>query len=157
MNMTRELQTLWWDWLSTSERLLRLLHEQTAAVTLRDVARVERIQPDLDRLMSKIVEIDEAAVACAKRLAGEFGVDANLRSLVRVLEKAEAQQLQGVANRVTAAAQHVQDVVRKNKALLESEMTYINGTLTLIAKASVEPRTPYRRRPQQSILVDQAA
>ncbi len=157
MNKTRELQTLWWDWLSTSERLLRLLHEQTAAVTLRDVARVERLQPDLDKMMAKIVEIDEAAVACAKRLAEELGVDANLRSLVRVLEKAEAQQLQGVANRVTAAAQHVQDVVRKNKALLESEMTYINGTLTLIAKAAVEPRTPYRRRPQRSILVDQAA
>jgi hypothetical protein len=50
---TRELQTLWWDWLGTSERLLRSLHEQTAAVTLRDVARVERIQPELDQMLRR--------------------------------------------------------------------------------------------------------
>ncbi|KXK16143.1 MAG: hypothetical protein UZ18_ATM001001405 [Armatimonadetes bacterium OLB18] len=34
---TRELQTHWWEWLGASERLLRTLHEQTAALTLRDV------------------------------------------------------------------------------------------------------------------------
>lgn len=156
---TRELQTLWWDWLSTSERLLRSLHEQTAAVTLRDVARVERIQPELDSLMQRVMTLDEAAVACAKRLAEEMGTEPNLRGLVRVLDKAEAQQLQGLANRVTVAARHVQEVVKKNRALIEGEMTYINGTLTLIAKAAVDAKGPYRRRgpSRTSVLVDQAA
>ncbi len=156
---TRELQTIWWDWLSTSERLLRSLHEQTAAVTLRDVARVERIQPELDGLMDRMVQLDEDAVACARKLAGEIGTEPNLRSLVHALEKAEAQQLQGLANRVTVAARHVQEVIAKNRTLLESEMTYINGTLTLIAKAAVDIRTPYRRKSNatSSVLVDQAA
>ena len=30
---TKQLQTLWWDWLSTAERLLLSLHEQTAALS----------------------------------------------------------------------------------------------------------------------------
>jgi hypothetical protein len=33
---------------------------------------------------------------------------------------------------------------------------YINGTLTLIAKAAVNPRMPYRRR-KESVLLDHAA
>ena len=156
---TRELQTIWWDWLSTSERLLRSLHEQTAAVTLRDVARVERIQPELDALRDRMVQLDADAVACARKLAEELGTEPNLRSLVQALEKAEAQQLQGLANRVTVAARHVQDVIAKNRTLLESEMTYINGTLTLIAKAAVDIKAPYRRKSNatSSVLVDQAA
>lgn len=141
---SRDLQTLWWDWLGTSERLLRSLYEQTAALTLRDVARVQRIQPELDGHVERIREIDEQAVACTKRLAAELGVEPTLRSLVQVLEKAEAQQLQGLANRVTVAARNVQEVLQKNRALLDNEMTYINGTLTLIAKAATDSPVPYR-------------
>ena len=141
---SRDLQTQWWDWLGTSERLLRSLYEQTAALTLRDVARVQRIQPELDSHVERMREIDEQAVTCTKRLAEELGVEPNLRGLVQVLEKAEAQQLQGLANRVTVAARNVQDVLQKNRALLDNEMTYINGTLTLIAKAASDSPTPYR-------------
>ena len=154
---TRELQTLWWDWLSTSERLLRSLHEQTAALTLRDVARVERIQPELDSHIEKMREIDNQAAACANKLAEELGTEANLRSLVLALEKAEAQQVQSIANRVTVVARNVQNVISKNRALLENEMVYINGTLTLIAKTSNEKQGPYRRQNRTAVLVDQAA
>lgn len=158
-NQTRELQTLWWDWLSTSERLLRSLHEQTAALTLRDVARVERIQPELDTMLAKLREIDDAAAASAIRLAEELGTDANVRSLVLVLEKAEGQQLQSIANRVMVAARNVQHVLDKNKKLIENEMTYINGTLTLIAKVAHEQPGPYKARQttHAAVLVDQAA
>jgi len=154
---TRELQTLWWDWLGTSERLLRSLHEQTAAVTLRDVARVERIQPELDALIERMRLIDEQAVACANRLADELEIPSSLRSLVQALEKTEAQQLHGLANRVTVAARNVQEVLQKNRKLIENEMTYINGTLTLIAKAAVEVRGPYQRRGTYAVLVDRVA
>lgn len=155
---TKELQKLWWDWLSTSERLLRSLHEQTVAVTLRDVARVERIQPEMESLMDHMRSIDATAAACAKKLAEDMGAEPNLRGLVGVLEKAEAQQLQALANRVTVVARNVQEVIAKNQALLANEMTYINGTLTLIAKAACETKTPYRRRSTATaVLVDQAA
>jgi hypothetical protein len=154
---TRELQTLWWDWLSTSERLLRSLYEQTAALTLRDVARVERIQPELDALMQRIRDLDEQAVAHAKKLAEELDTEPSLRGLVSVLEKAEAQQLQGLGNRVTVAARNVQDVLKKNRSLVENEMVYINGTLTLIAKAAVESEGPFQRSKPGPVLVDQAA
>jgi hypothetical protein len=154
---TRELQQLWWDWLGTSERLLRSLYEQTAALTLRDVARVERIQPELDQMMSKLRELDSEAVTLAHKLAGELGTEPSLRSLVSVLEKAEAQALQGLGNRVTVAARNVQEVLRKNRKLIENEMTYINGSMTLIAKAAVQSKGPFSAGNADSVLVDQAA
>ncbi|MFY9233888.1 MAG: flagellar export chaperone FlgN [Fimbriimonadaceae bacterium] len=154
---TRELQTLWWDWLSTSERLLRSLHEQTAALTLRDVARVERIQPELDSLLDAIRAIDDKAAACACKLAEECGTEPNLRGLASALEKAESQQVQSMANRITVVARNVQDVIAKNRKLIESEMTYVNGTLSLIAKAANEAQGPYQPSPHSAVLVDQAA
>ena len=155
---TRELQTLWWDWLSTSERLLRSLHEQTAALTLRDVARVERIQPELDQMLVRMQQIDDNATACARKLAEEMETEMSLRGLVRVLEKAEAQQVQSIANRVTVAARNVQSVLGKNRALIENEMVYINGTLTLIAKTASEAQGPYKSaRDHAAVLVDRVA
>lgn len=155
---TRELQKQWWDWLSTSERLLRSLYEQTAALTLRDVERVERIQPELDQLLARMREIDGSAAACAKRLAEELDTEPNLRGLVRVLDKAEAQALQGLANRVTVAARNVQNVLDKNRKLIENEMTYINGTLTLIAKAAVKTESAYgKSRGRTAVLLNEAA
>lgn len=154
---SKELQLLWREWLVVSDKLRLTLHEQTVAVTLRDVARVERLQPELEKLMAKVRELDGKALACAHRLAEELGVEPNLRSLVRALEKAESQQVQLLANKVTSCAQDIQSVVAKNRRLIESEMTYINGTLTLIAKSAVEPKGPYRTRTNGSILVDQAA
>ncbi|MBS1717596.1 MAG: flagellar export chaperone FlgN [Armatimonadetes bacterium] len=155
--ITRELQTLWWDWLGTSERLLRSLYEQTAALTLRDVARVERIQPELDAMTARMKSIDEQAAACAKKLAGELGCEPNLRSLVLALDKAEAQQVQGLANRVKVAARNVQTVIEKNRKLIENEMTYINGTLTLIARAAVESEGRFGNAGTGGVLVNQAA
>ncbi|MBX3119898.1 MAG: flagellar export chaperone FlgN [Fimbriimonadaceae bacterium] len=154
---TRELQTLWWDWLSTSERLLRSLHEQTAALTLRDVERVERIQPELDTLTEKMRAIDEQAATCAKKLAEEAGAEPNLRSLVQVLEQAEAQQVQALANRVIVASRNVQNVFAKNKTLIQNELTYVNGTLTLIAKTASETKTPYEKPTHAAVLINQAA
>jgi Rad3-related DNA helicase len=154
---TRELQKLWWDWLSTSERLLRSLHEQTAALTLRDVARVERIQPELDSLLESIRGIDDKAAACALTLAEELGSEPSLRSLVTFLEKEESQQVQALANRITVAARNVQEVIAKNRKLIESELTYVDGTLSLIAKAAQEGETPYKKQAKAAVLVDQAA
>lgn len=154
---TRQLQTLWWDWLGTSERLLRVLHEQTAALTLRDVARIERLQPDLDSLIERMREIDTEAAACAKELAEELGTEPNLRSLVNALEKAEAQQAQSIANRVKVAANHIEGVMQKNRALIENELTYVNGTLTLIAKTASEAKGPYERPTHGAVLLDRAA
>lgn len=155
---SKALQTLWWDWLGTSERLLRSLHEQTAALVLRDVPRVERIQPELDQMLVKLREIDEQAAACAKTLAEEVGSEPNLRSMVLALETAEAQQVQSLANRVMVAARNVEQVIDKNKRLLEHELDYVNGTMTLIARAAVDQRSPFSTAPgRAAVLLDQAA
>lgn len=154
---TRELQRLWWDWLGTSERLLRSLYEQTAALTLRDAERVERIQADLDTLLVRIEELDAAAAACAKELAEDLGSEPNLRSLVQVLDNAEGQQVQQIANRVSVAARNIQHVLDKNKALIQSELEYVGGTITLIARATAEQQGRFGQTSRAAVLIDQAA
>ncbi|MBS1723736.1 MAG: flagellar export chaperone FlgN [Armatimonadetes bacterium] len=150
---TKQLEQLWWDWLSTAERLLRSLHEQTAALTLRQVERVERLQPELDSLMTLLDSIDAKAVACAGELAEEVGAEPNLRSLAQALEKAEAQHLQSIANRVIVVGRNVQTIIAKNRALIENELELVNGTMALVAKAAKEQQGPYQTAVVSSNLV----
>lgn len=150
---TKELQTLWWEWLSASEKLQRMLHEQTAALTLRDVARFERLQPELDSTMEQIRSIDDLAAATARELAGELGCQPNLRSVVAALEKAEAQQVQQLANRIVVASQTIEKVIAKNRRLISNELEYVNGTLALVARAAAEPKTPYQAKRREACVV----
>lgn len=155
---TRELQTLWWDWLGTAERLVRMLHEQTAALTLRDIGRVERIQPELDAMLEHMRITDDRAAACAHELAAGMGIEPNLRSLTQALEQAEAQQVHALANRVMVCARNVQGVLDRNRALIESELEYVNGTLTLIAKTAEDAKGPFAKPAKHAaVLVDRAA
>jgi hypothetical protein len=150
---TKQLQTLWWDWLSTAERLLLSLHEQTAALTLRRVERLEEIQPEIDGLLTMMREIDDKAVTSARGLAEEFGCEPDLRSLVGVLEKAEAQEVQAIANRVIVVGRNVQVVIDRNRALIENELEYVNGTLALVDRVAVEQQGPYANKTKTGNLV----
>ena len=154
---TTQLQALWWDWLSTSERLLRSLYEQMTALTLRDVAHIERIQPDIDMLTERLKQIDEQAVAAARGLAEELGAEPSLRGLVAVLEKAEGQQLQALANRVKIVARNIDDLMEKNHKLIDNELTYVNGTLALIAKAAAPKQSRFNAVGKATVLMDQVA
>ena len=154
---TRELQGRWQDWLKASDALLLTLHEQTVAVTLRDVGRVERLQPQIDAQMAAVAEIDAQAVDQAQRLAESLGTEPTLRGIVEKLDRSEGQALHALANRVTMVARKIQVTMEKNRTLLENEMMYVNGTLTLIAKAAGSPPTPYRRRSAGPVLMDAAA
>jgi predicted transcriptional regulator len=154
---TKELQGRWNDWLKASDELLLILHEQTAAVTLRDVSRVERLQPKLEDQLARVAGIDAQAVDQAQRLAESLGTEPTLRGIVEGLDRSEGQALHALANRVTMAARKVQSTMEKNRALIENEMTYVNGTLTLIAKAAGSAPTPYRRRNTGPVLMDAAA
>ena len=154
---TKELQARWQEWLKASDALLLVLHEQTVAVTLRDVGRVERLQPQVEKHMAGIAEIDAKAVDQARRLSEQLGTEPTLRGIVEKLDRSEGQTLHALANKVTMAARKVQTTIEKNRVLLENEMTYVNGTLTLIAKAAGSPPTPYRRRVVEPVLMDAAA
>jgi predicted O-linked N-acetylglucosamine transferase (SPINDLY family) len=137
--------------------MLRSLYEQTAALTLRDVARVERIQPELEKLLGRLQELDQRAVQAAKALAGELGAAPHLRSVVDHLEKGEGRQLQALANRVKVAAQHVEEVIDKNRQLIESELEYISGTMALIAKTASEQQGPFAVIKPGPVVLDKVA
>jgi hypothetical protein len=155
--MTKELQAIWWEWLGDSERLLRTLHEQTAAVMLRDAGRVERLQPEIDRQIEHLREIDERAVACAQRLAETLGAEPTFRSLVAALPDAEAKEVHAVANRVKAASQSVGGVVAKNQALIENELAFVAGSLHLMARATEEKEGAFGTRTHAAVLLDETA
>lgn len=158
MRQTKELEKLWWDWLSTAERLLRSLYEQTAALTLRDIARVERIQPELDSMMALMAEIDLKAVECARELAEEKGCDPHLLALVLALPKDEGMQLQSVANRVIVVGRNVQDVIAKNRRLIENELETVQGTMAVVAREAVEQNKKYTGKTKEAnVLVNQVA
>lgn len=155
---TRKLQQHWWDWLSTAERLQRSLNEQTQALVRRDVAQIERLQPELDSMLDHMRSIDEEAAAVAKKLAEELGAEPNLRGLVAVLPKAEALQVSSISNRVKAAAANVAASLDKNRKLIDNELLYVGGTLALIAKAAQEQQCQYGSGPEKgAVLVDQVA
>ncbi|HXH61799.1 MAG TPA: flagellar export chaperone FlgN [Fimbriimonadaceae bacterium] len=150
---TKQLQTQWWDWLSTAERLLLSLHEQTAALTLRRVERLEEIQPEIDSLLNRMNQIDDDAVASARALAEDFGCEPDLRSLVGALEKAEAQEVQSIANRVIVVGRNVQTVIDRNRALIENELEYVNGTLAVVDRTMREQEGPYAEKNKSGNLV----
>jgi hypothetical protein len=136
---TKELQTIWWDWLSTSEKLLRAIHEQTAAITLRDIVRVQRLECEAQELVAHLGELDEQAGTCVSKLARSLGTEPNARGLAQVLEKAEGQGVLGLANRVTVAARTVEDVMSRNRVLLRSTTTVVDGALALLPKGPPPP------------------
>lgn len=155
---TRQLQQFYWDWLSTGERLLRTLAEQTAALTLRDLTRVEAIQPEIDRLQLVMSAIDEKAGAATKELAEELGVEPRLRSIVAVLNPAEARQLTAMSTRVKAVADNLKERLFKNRKLIESELAYVGGTLAIVAQAAMEDSSRFAVVPKESpVLVNQVA
>lgn len=155
--ITKELQAIWREWLGESEHLLRLLHEQTAGVMLRDVARVERLQPEIDRHIETLREVDSRAVECARKITDRLGCKPSFKDIVAKLDKEEAQAVHAIANRVKAAAQTVQGVVAKNRSLIENELAYVAGSLHLLAKTAENQEGAFGTRTHAAVLLDQKA
>lgn len=155
---SRELQRIWWDWLSTAERLNRSLAEQQAALTLRDITRVESIQPELEMLMTRLNEIDKSAVASTHSLAETLDTAPKVRSIVEALIPAEARQVEALAKRIEVVAQNVKERLTRNRRLIESELLYVGGSLTLIAKAAQEQNSGFgATQTTGPVLVNQVA
>jgi len=154
---SRDLQRIWWDWLSTAERINRTLAEQTAALTLREVGRIESIQEDIASQSLVLNDIDKKAVAATQELAGELGVMPGLRSIVEALSPAEARQVESLAKRVEIVGANLKERLDRNRKLIESELTYVGGTLALIAKVAQEQQTSFAVAQVGAVLMDQVA
>jgi hypothetical protein len=156
----RELESLWWDWLSTGERLLRSLYEQSMALTLRDMERVQCIQSELDTMLSRMQKVDTQAAQVAEKLALELGGKPSFRGLLSVLDQKEAHKIEAIATRVKIVAKNLSDQLEENQLLLENELRYVSGTLALIAKVSHDQQGTYQKNPNSlpgSVLLDQHA
>ncbi|MBL8047447.1 MAG: flagellar export chaperone FlgN [Chthonomonas sp.] len=156
--ITRELQILWWDWLSSAERLVRSLGEQTTALARREPDRLDQVQPEIERLLAHLRKLDEEAVVSATKLAGELGVDPSFRSIVGALKEAEAQQVGQLATRVRSASANIKTILAKNRKLIESELAYVNGTLAIVAQAIQDDSASYVTKAKRTpALVNQVA
>lgn len=150
----------WNDWLSAGDRLLITLHEQTAAVTLRDVSRLDKLTPQIAEGLKLVREADVRATEGLKTLAEELGIELGLRTIVATLPKPEGQLLQATANKIVVLDQRIGVVIARNRELLQKETTYVDGTLTLIAKAAKpNAKGPYGRKAPstEAVLMDAAA
>ncbi len=154
---TKKLQSIWWEYLNTAEKLLRVLHEQTAAVMLRDLERLERIQPNLEKLLDELVNIDETAVDCAREITDSIGVERSFKALIKALDEPEAQELQALANNVKAKAHTVQSVIQKNQELIMNELAFVAGSLHLIAKTAEQQEGQFGIKSHAAVLIDQRA
>ena len=105
------------------------------------------------RLTDTTISICLPASRTLRSKSTTLGTEPNLRSLTQVLEKADAQQLQSVANRVIVVGRNVQTVISKNKALIENELEYVNGTMAMVAKAAADQQGPYSQAVVSSNLV----
>ncbi|GEM_PF-3491297 len=155
--ISQPLQEIWTEYLAQTNKLLQALHEQTAAVILRDPARLERLQPELERQIAEVRTIDERAIGCARQIAEQIGSEPSFRCLVKTLDAKEGRQLQAMANKVIQAAQRVQGIIRKNQTLIENEMAFNAGSLALIAKAVEEDEGSFAAKSYAAVLVDQVA
>lgn len=154
---TRELKRLWWDWLSTAERLQHSLEEQSIALVRRDVTTVERIQPELETMLARMKRIDEEAAACVERLAAKLETEPSLGGLMRAVDAAEAQQLQVLGKRVAIVGENIARLLEENRRLIENELLYVNGSLSLIMKAAQEQAGPYAGKEAPPVLLDEVA
>lgn len=155
--ITRELQKNWWDWLGTAERLQRSLTEQSAALALRDVGRVEKIQPELERLSTKLQDLDRLAAASTLELAESLGVTPKVRSIVDALPPVEARQVESLANRIRIVGDNVKQRMSKNRALIESELDFVHGSIAIVAEAVQNNQGDYAPTKSEPILVNQVA
>lgn len=157
----KAILTAWNDWLSAGDRLLITLHEQTAAVTLRDVARLDRLTPQVGEGLKQVREADARASEAIKGLASSLGVEPGLRAIVAALPKADGQLVQATANKIVVLDQRIGIVIARNRELLQKETTYVDGTLTLIAKAAQKggkAKAPYGKAAVATpVLMDAAA
>ncbi len=154
---TKTLQNLWWDWLGTAERLLNLLHEQGVALMTRNFPKVEKIQNELNGIIARMHQIDQHATLVAKKLAVELGGKPNLKSLLTHLEEKEASQMKTMIQRIKTVGKNLKERLYTNRALLENELNYIHGTLTLMAKTASEQQNLYGKQSQTPFLMDQTA
>lgn len=154
---SKDLQRHYWDWLSTAERLQRSLAEQTAALTLRDITRVESIQPDLDRMLERLQTIDQQAAASTRELAASLGVEPALRSIMEALTQAEARQVDTLSQRIKIVGENVRTRFAMNRKLIESELDYVAGTMAIVSQVAKESQGQFAVVAAGPVLMNQVA
>ncbi len=134
---TRRLQTLWWDWLSTAERLERILNEQSIKLVGRDIHEVDKLQPEVDRLLMRLKNVDDQAVAVREDISRQLGVSSAIEEIMDQLSERESMQLMSITNKVKIVSRNISRQIEHNRKLATNEYDFIHGTVTQLVKAAV--------------------
>jgi len=108
-------------------------------------------------MLTRLNEIDQNAVTTMKLLAEQWDTKPTLRSIVGVLPVAEARQVEALANRLAMVGANLQERITRNRMLIENELSYVGGSLCLIAKAAQEQEGDFAAAQAGPILVNQVA
>ena len=104
----------WNQWLKTSDELIQVLHEQTAAITLRNQPKVEELSLEITHFLAELSALDQQAMQNAAALSATRARTKDL------LDKAETQELLAMANRVKVTARALNELIEKNRVLEET-------------------------------------
>lgn len=158
---TKQLERLWQDWHKQADEAMTVLYEQTAALTLRDMDRIEEISPRLEAKMALLAATDAQAVEEGKRLAFSMECEPKLDAVIQQLPESIGTRVRKAANDVIVKCRKMQSIIDKNQRLIENELEYQQGTMALVCTEVIEQRRSYGDRHRgvrnASILIDQAA
>lgn len=113
------LMASWNQWLKSSDELLQVLHEQTAAITLRNAEKVEALDPEINHFLAELTALDHQASSHANALAVECKLADSLIGWKGCMPKDQALDLLALANQVKVAARTLDTLIAKNAALAE--------------------------------------
>jgi hypothetical protein len=150
----RQLASVWSEWCRAAQALLSILNEQADALTRRDTERVEELLPLVEDRRETLEAVDSRARGASAALAARLGAAATLTGIAAKLPSADASVLAELSAQVTRLGSEVRQAMVRNHALIENELAYVAGTLTLIGQALRQPPTPYGKASTGALTLD---
>lgn len=115
--LTTALHDAYESWLATYNDAAIAMHEQTAAIVLRDSQKLSLVAETTNAHLIKLHEIEAEANRILSELADHCGTPTSILCLSRALPSGEGEKLHALANRIVVASRTLMSINRKNHRL----------------------------------------
>ena len=153
---TQQLLIVMQEWIASGQRLYALLDRQSKALAHRDVTQVEALRTHIEQSLETAQALDARRSELFNSLAQELEVGVNLKEISSKLPANEARAVTHISLRAGRLAEAIRLMLERNRVLIENELVYVEGTLSLIAKAAQE-QTAYGRGNAPALWVNEVA
>lgn len=112
--LASRLIDIWTEWLSTCDATIASLHEQTAALVLRDPDKLQQVRMASQEGIDSLRFMDRLASDAIEELAADLETAVDVIAISRALPKLEGEKLHALANQVAVSARYLASVQAKN-------------------------------------------